>query len=163
MIGGNYYFSRGIVQVNVLNDNGPCRYRHDNQALPSVLTHGNEVHNVARIREPRHDRFLSWRGSNAFVERGRPARQFLRRQDGRAVQRLDDSDRRYRPRPEPTTRRDTGGNLQNNFAQITNLDSYDIIIVAGDYIARTGSTSTNIVLDSDVAKTVSSRMTPPAV
>ncbi|MGO4816196.1 hypothetical protein AB4156_42570, partial [Cupriavidus sp. 2MCAB6] len=45
IVGGNYFFSRGIAQVNVLVDNDHVDVAVDGTLAPLVQSHGNEVHN----------------------------------------------------------------------------------------------------------------------
>lgn len=152
MIGGNYYFSRGIVQINVLTDNDYVNIAHSDGVTPSIWTNGNEVHNVADFVT--HEMTASYRGAagtpfwNVDVLHGN----FYDVKTVIQFNGLDDSDRTVQKMAKTYFQTQTGGAEQANIAQITNLDYYDVIIIGGDYHRADWIYQYNILLDSDYAK-----------
>jgi hypothetical protein len=132
MIGGNYYFSRGIVQVNVLVDNAHVDVT-TNQSVPAIATEGNEVHNVAEFIN--HSITASYHGATATPTWSVDVLQgnFYDVKSVVQFNGLDDSDRVVQATAGTYYEADTGHNQQINLAQVTNIDSYDLIIVGGDY------------------------------
>jgi len=151
IVGGNYYFSRGIVQVNVLVDNDHIDIAK-NQSAPSVSTEGNEVHNVAEFVN--HDITASYHGAAATPTWSADVLQgnFYDVKSVVQFNGLDDSDRVVQATAGTFYEADTGHNQQINLAQITNLDSYDVIIVGGDYHRADWIYQYNVMLASSAVQ-----------
>ena len=60
-VGGDYFYSRGIVQVNILVDNDDVDIAVAEDLSPIVKTAGNEVHNIAEFIT--HESTISVRGA----------------------------------------------------------------------------------------------------
>ncbi|RDJ22205.1 hypothetical protein DWF00_23420 [Bosea caraganae] len=152
MVGGNHYFSRGIVQVNVLTDNDHVDIAVAGALRPLVVTGGNEVHNIAEFVT--HVMSASVHGAAATplwsvdVMPG----DFYDVRSLFQINDLDDSDRIVQAESGTYVDLSTGGNQQINLAEIRGIDSYDIIIVRGDYYRADWIYQYNIVLDSDHAR-----------
>lgn len=151
MVGGNHYLSRGIVQVNVLTDSDHVDIAVAGALQPSVITGGNEVHNVAEFIT--HVMTASVRGAantplwSIDVMPGDfyDVRSIIQIND------LDDSDRVVQAEAGTYLDLRTGENQQLNLAEVRGIDSYDVIIVLGDYYRADWIYQYNIVLDSDHA------------
>ncbi|HEV7256221.1 MAG TPA: hypothetical protein VGN82_00445 [Bosea sp. (in: a-proteobacteria)] len=155
IVGGDYFFSRGIVQVNILTDSDHVDIARPDDALPDVRTSGNEVHNVAEFVT--HDIIVVHQGAA-----GTPRWQidvfkgdFY---DVKAIVQfngLDDNDRTVQTTENTLFDAKTGGNEQTNLAQVYGFDHYDIIMIRGDFHRVDWIFQYNIVLDSDAAKLLS--------
>lgn len=152
MVGGNHYLSRGIVQVNVLTDSDHVDIAIAGALQPLVVTHGNEVHNVAEFIT--HVMTASVRGAagtplwSVDVMPG----DFYDVRSLTQINGLNDSDRVVQAESGTYLDLRTGGNQQINLAEVRGIDSYDIIIVGGDYYRADWIYQYNIVLDSDDAR-----------
>lgn len=152
MVGGDHYFSRGIVQVNVLVDSDHVDVAVVGAMQPSVTTGGNEVHNVAELIT--HVMTASVRGAagtplwSVDVISG----DFYDVRSITQLNTLDDSDRVVQAESGTYFDLRTGENEQVNLAQVRGLDYYGVIIVGGDYYRADWIYQYNIVLDSDQAK-----------
>jgi hypothetical protein len=152
IVGGDSYFSRGIVQVNVLTDSDHVDIAVDGALTARALTGGNEVHNVAEFIT--HVMIASPNGaaatphwsidimSGSFYD----VKTIVQFND------LNDSDRIVQAEQGTYFDVKSGGNEQLNLAKVFGLDSYDIIIIGGDYHRADWIFQYNIVLDSDSAK-----------
>ncbi len=155
MIGGDYFFSRGIVQVNILTDSDRVDIARSVSASPFVRADGNQVHNIAEFVV--HDIALAHRGAAATphwqvdVFRG----DFYDVKSVVQFNGLDDNDRSVQVTAGTYFDARTGGNDQDNLAKVSGFDSYDIIIVGGSYHRADWIFQYNVMLDSDVAKIVS--------
>lgn len=152
MVGGNYYFSRGIVQVNVLVDSDHVDIAVAGALQPSVTTAGNEVHNVAEFIA--HVMTASVRGAagtplwSVDVMPG----DFYDVRSITQLNTLDDSDRIVQAESGTYFDLRSGENQQVNLAEVQGLDSYDIIVIGGDYYRADWIYQYNIVLDPDDAR-----------
>lgn len=152
IVGGDYFYSRGIVQVNVLVDSDRVDIAVNGTLKPNVSTQGNEVHNVAEFVTHR----MTVEPNGAA---GTPAWK-VSTFDGNfydvksivQFNALDDSDRVVQAESGTYFDINTGANLQYNLAQVTGLSDYDVIIIGGDYHRADWIYQYNILLDSDLAK-----------
>lgn len=152
MVSGDYFYSHGIVQVNVLVDNDHVDIAVASDLNPIVKTAGNEVHNIAEFIT--HESTISVRGAAAtshWVVDVMPADFY----DVKTVVQfngLDDNDRVVQAEGGTYFNLGTGENQQFNLAKVSGIDSYDIIIIGGDYHRADWIYQYNIVLDPDYAK-----------
>ena len=150
IVGEDYVFSKGIVQVNILTDSDHVDIATSGIGMPTVFGGGNEVHNIAEFR---HESFNSspngaaatanwqvdvYRGSFYDVK---SLYQFNNMIDGDTVTQATSG---------IYASFQTGQNGQTNFAQVSGLDSYDLIIITGSYHRADWIYQYNIVLDVDV-------------
>ncbi|MGO4676006.1 hypothetical protein AB4Z40_24175 [Bosea sp. 2YAB26] len=152
IVGGNYFFSRGIAQVNVLVDNDHVDVAVDGTLAPLVQSHGNEVHNIAEFAT--HTMTIAPNGAAAtpFWSVDVMPGSFYDVKSVIQFNGLNDSDRIVQAENGTYFDVKSGENAQLNLAQITGLDSYDIIIIGGNYHRADWIYQYNIVLDSDSAK-----------
>lgn len=155
IVGGDYFFSRGIVQVNILTDSDHVDIARPDASEPDVRTAGNQLHNVAEFVT--HEITIGHQGAagtpkwhvdvfnGAFYD-VKTIVQF----NG-----LDDNDRTVQTTEHTLFDARTGANEQSNFAQIYGLGGYDVVIIGGDYHRVDWIFQYNIVLDNDVAKLLS--------
>lgn len=152
MIGGDHFFSRGIIQVNILTDSDHVDIAVEGALAPTVVTQENEVHNVAEFVT--HVMTASVRGAAATplwsidVMPG----DFYDIKSIRQINDLNDNDRTVQAEDGTYFDLKTGGNEQVNLTEVRGVDSYDIIIVTGDYYRADWIYQYNIVLDPDSAK-----------
>jgi hypothetical protein len=152
VVGGDYFYSRGIVQVNVLVDNDHVDLALSDAMAPVVRTDGNEVHNIAEFVT--HLSTASVRGAS-----GTPlwsvdviAGDFYDVKSVVQFNGLDDSDRVAQASSGTYFDLRAGANQQVNLTEIYGADSYDIIIIGGDYHRADWIYQYNIMLDPDMAK-----------
>jgi len=152
IVGGNSYFSRGIVQVNVLTDNDHVDIAIDGALTASALTTNNEMHNVAEFIT--HVMTGSPNGAAATPHWSIDVMSGSFYDVKTVVQfnDLNDSDRIVQAEQGTYFDVKSGGNEQLNLAKVYGFDSYDIIIIGGDYHRADWIFQYNIVLDSDSAK-----------
>lgn len=152
IVGGDAFFSRGIVQVNILTDNDHVDIAIGGAATVGVASSGNEVHNIAEFVT--HDMTAHYSGAAAtpYWHVDTLAGNFYDVKTLVQFNGLDDSDRTVQASEGAYYEARTGLNGQGNFALVQNLDHYDIIIIAGDYHRADWIFQYNIMLDSDVAK-----------
>lgn len=155
IIGGDYFFSRAIVQVNVLTDADHVDIARADEASPTVRTGQNAVHNVAEFVT--HDITVSHQGAantprwEVDVFKG----DFYDLKLVVQFNGLDDNDRTVQATAGTYFDARTGANGQVNLVEVYGADSYDIIIVGGSYHRADWIFQYNIVLDSDVVKILS--------
>lgn len=155
IVGGDYFFSRGIVQVNILTDSDHVDIARPDGTEPDIRTDGNQLHNVAEFVT--YDITIGHRGAagtpkwHVDVFRG----DFYDVKTVVQFNGLDDNDRTVQTTENTLFDAKTGANGQYNLAEVFGLDEYDIIIIRGDYHRADWIFQYNIVLDSDVAKLLS--------
>lgn len=152
MVGGDYFYSRGIVQANILVDNDHVDIAVSGTLDPVVKTQGNEVHNIAEFIT--HQSTIDVRGAAGTshwvvdVLSG----DFY---DVKAIVQfngLDDNDRTVQSESGVYYNLGTGGNEQINLTKIYGIADYDIIIIGGNYHRADWIYQYNIMLDPDSAK-----------
>lgn len=152
MVGGDYFYSRGIVQVNILVDNDHVDIAVAGELSPIVKTAGNEVHNIADFIT--HESTMSVRGAAGtphWVVDVMPGDFY----DVKSIVQfngLDDNDRTVQAEGGTYFNLGTGENLQINLTKVLGFDSYDIIIIGGNYHRADWIYQYNIMLDPDYAK-----------
>lgn len=152
MVGGDYFYSRGIVQVNILVDNDHVDIAVAGDLSPIVKTAGNEAHNIAEFIT--HESTISVRGAAGtphWVVDVMPGDFY----DVRSIVQfngLDDNDRTVQAEGGTYFNLGTGENLQINLTKVFGIDSYDIIIIGGNYHRADWIYQYNIMLDPDYAK-----------
>jgi hypothetical protein len=151
VVAGDYFYSRGIVQVNILVDNDHVDIATAGDLSPVVRTAGNEVHNIAEFVT--HQSTVEVRGAAATphwvvdVMSG----DFYDVKSIVQFNGLDDNDRTVQADSGTYFNLGTGENQQINLTKITGIDSYDIIVIGGDYHRADWIYQYNIVLDPDYA------------
>jgi hypothetical protein len=151
MVGGNYFYSRGIVQANVLVDNDTVDVAVSGQLSPQVQTGGNEVHNIAEFIT--HQSTIAVRGAAATphwtidVVQG----DFYDVKSIVQFNGMDDNDRTVQAESGTYYNLGTGGNKQINLTEVTGFDRYDIIVIGGDYHRANWIYQYNIMVDPDYA------------
>jgi hypothetical protein len=151
MVGGDYFYSRGIVQVNILVDNDHVDIAVAGDLSPIAKTAGNEVHNIAEFIT--HESTISVRGAAGtphWVVDVMPGDFY----DVKSIVQfngLDDNDRTVQAEGGTYFNLGTGENLQINLTKVFGIDSYDIIIIGGDYHRADWIYQYNIMLDPDYA------------
>lgn len=155
MVSGDYFFSRGIVQVNILTDSDHVDIARPDGSQPDIRTSGNQVHNVAEFVS--HEVVVVHQGAA-----GTPRWQvdvfkgdFYDVKTVVQFNGLDDNDRTVQTTENTLFDAKTGANEQTNLAEVYGFDHYDIIIIRGDFHRVDWIFQYNIVLDSDVAKLLS--------
>lgn len=152
IVGGDSFFSRGIVQVNVLVDSDHVDVAISGALKPAIQTQGNAVHNIAEFTthliasEPN-----GAAATPAWSVDIMPGSFY----DVKSIVQfngLDDSDRIVQAESGTYFEVKSGENSQINLAKISGLDSYDVIIIGGNYHRADWIYQYNIVLDSDIAK-----------
>ncbi|WP_306226134.1 hypothetical protein [Bosea beijingensis] len=152
MVGGDYFYSRGIVQVNILVDNDQVDIAVAGDLSPIAKTAGNEVHNIAEFIT--HESTISVRGAAGtpqWVVDVTPGDFY----DVKSIVQfngLDDNDRTVQAGGGTYFNLGTGENQQLNLTKIFGVDRYDIIIIGGDYHRADWIYQYNIMLDPDSAK-----------
>lgn len=151
-VGGDYFYSRGIVQVNILVDNDDVDIAVAGDLSPIVKTAGNEVHNIAEFIT--HESTISVRGAA-----GTPhwvvdvmSGDFYDVKSIVQFNGLDDNDRTVQAEGGTYFNLGTGENLQINLTKVFGFDSYDIIIIGGNYHRADWIYQYNVMLDPDSAK-----------
>ncbi|GAU81468.1 hypothetical protein [Bosea sp. BIWAKO-01] len=152
IVGGNYFFSRGIAQVNVLVDNDHVDVAVDGALTPLVQTHGNEVHNIAEFATNTMTIAPNGAAATPFWSVDVMPGSFYDVKSVVQFNGLNDSDRIVQAENGTYFDVKSGENAQLNLALLTGLDSYDIIIIGGDYHRADWIYQYNIVLDPDSAK-----------
>ncbi|MCA0419186.1 MAG: hypothetical protein LCH80_10765 [Proteobacteria bacterium] len=152
MVGGDYFYSRGIVQVNILVDNDDVDIAVAGELSPIVKTAGNEVHNIAEFIT--HESTIGVRGAAGtphWVVDVMPGDFY----DVKSIVQfngLDDNDRTVQAEGDTYFNLGTGENLQINLTKVLGFDTYDIIIIGGNYHRADWIYQYNIMLDPDSAK-----------
>ena len=152
MVGGDYFYSRGIVQVNILVDNDQVDIAVSGALSPVVKTQGNEVHNIAEFLT--HESTIEVRGAAATphwvvdVLSG----DFYDVKSIVQFNGLDDNDRTVQAEAGTYFNAHTGGNEQFNLAKVYGLADYDVIVIGGNYHRADWIYQYNIVLDPDYSK-----------
>lgn len=151
MVGGDYFYSRGIVQVNILVDNDHVDIAVAGDLSPIVKTAGNEAHNIAEFIT--HESTIAVRGAAStphWVVDVMPGNFY----DVKSIVQfngLDDNDRTVQAESGTYFDLGTGENQQINLTKIFGIDTYDIIIIGGNYHRADWIYQYNIVLDPDYA------------
>jgi hypothetical protein len=151
MVGGDYFYSRGIVQVNILVDNDHVDIAVAGDLSPVVKTAGNEAHNIAEFIT--HESTFAVRGAAGtphWVVDVMPGDFY----DVKSIVQfngLDDNDRTVQAEGGTYFDLGTGENQQLNLTKIYGFDTYDIIIIGGNYHRADWIYQYNIMLDPDYA------------
>ncbi|MCU4181191.1 hypothetical protein [Bosea sp. BH3] len=152
IVGGDYFYSRGIVQANILVDNDHVDIAVSGALDPIVKTQGNEAHNIADFIT--HESTIEVRGAAATphwvvdVMNG----DFYDVKSVVQFNGLDDNDRTVQAESGVYFHLETGENLQLNLTKIYGIADYDIIIIGGNYHRSDWIYQYNIMLDPDSAK-----------
>lgn len=152
MVGGDYFYSRGIVQANILVDNDHVDIAASGAVAPVVATQSNEVHNIAEFVT--HASTLDVRGAagtshwvvDVFSGDFYDVKSIVQ------FNGLNDSDRTVQAESGVYANLETGANQQMNLTKIANFADYDIIVIGGDYHRADWIYQYNIMLDPDTAK-----------
>lgn len=152
MVGGDYYYSRGIVQVNILVDNDHVDIAVEGTLSPLVQTNGNEVHNIAEFVT--HLSLVDVGGAAATPRWSVDVIEgdFYDVKSVIQFNDLNDNDRVVQAESGTYFDLRTGENQQLNLTEIYGFDTYDIIIIGGNYYRSDWIYQYNIVLDPDNAK-----------
>ena len=152
IVGGDAFFSRGIVQVNILTDSDHVDIAIEGAGSVGVFTTDNQLHNIAEFVT--HDMTARYSGAAAtpYWHVDTLAGNFYDVKTLVQFNGLEDGDRTVQASEGAYFEAKTGLNGQVNYAMVTSLDQYDIIIIAGDYHRADWIFQYNIMLDSDVAK-----------
>lgn len=152
IVSGDYFFSRGIVQVNVLTDSDTLDIAWQGSHLPTANAGGNVAYNIANFVT--HQMTQTAGGASAtpnwvihYVEGDLFDMRSLQQ-----INSLQDNDRITQAEAGTYFRLGTGENEQGNFARVVGLDNYDIIIIGGNYHRADWIYQYNIVYDVDSAK-----------
>jgi hypothetical protein len=155
IVGGDYVFSQGIVQVNILTDSDHVNIATSGMGMPAVFSSGNEVHNIAEFR---HVSFNTV-GNGAAVTANWQVDIFKADfYDVKAIYQFNnmiDGDTVTQATSGIFSSFQTGQNEQANLVQLSGLDSYDLIIITGSYHRANWICQYNIVLDVDVVNMLS--------
>lgn len=151
MVGGDYYYSRGIVQANILVDNDRFDVAVSGALDPTVQTAGNEAHNIAEFVV--HVSTIEVQGAAATPHWAIDLvlGDFYDVKAVIQINGLDDSDRTVQAESGTYYNLGTGANQQLNLAEIYGIERYDIIIIGGDYHRGDWIYQYNIMLDPDYA------------
>jgi hypothetical protein len=155
IVGGDYVFSQGIVQVNVLTDSDHIDIATSAAGMPNVFGSGNEVHNIAEFR---HESFNTVFGGAAATGKWQVDVFKADFYDVKAVYQFNnmiDGDTVTQATSGIYSSFQTGQNEQTNLVQMTGLDSYDLIIITGSYHRADWIYQYNIVLDVDFVNMLS--------
>ena len=151
MVGGDYYYSRGIVQANILVDNDHVDVAVSGALDPALQTAGNEAHNIAEFVV--HVSTIEVQGAAATPHWviDIVAGDFYDVKAVVQINGLDDNDRTVQAESGTYYNLGTGANQQLNLAEIYGIERYDIIIIGGDYHRGDWIYQYNIMLDPDYA------------
>lgn len=152
MVGGDYFYSRGIVQTNILVDNDHVDVAVAGSLSPVIGTHGNEVHNIAEFVT--HHSTIDVKGAAATPHWSVDviSGDFYDIKSVVQFNSLDDNDRTVQAEAGTYFDLRTGGNEQLNLAKIRGAADYDVIVIGGNYHRADWIYQYNIVLDPDYAK-----------
>jgi len=152
MIGGDHFFSRGIVQVNILTDSDHVDIAVEGTLAPTVVTQENAAYNVAEFVT--HVMTASVHGAAAtpLWSIDLMPGDFYDIKSIRQINDLNDNDRTVQAEDGTYFDLKTGGNAQVNLTEVHGVDSYDMIVVMGNYYRADWIYQYNIVLDPDSAK-----------
>lgn len=151
MVGGDYYYSRGIVQANILVDNDHVDIAASGTLSPTVATSGNELHNIAEFVT--HQSTVEVKGAAATphwtidIVSG----DFYDIKSVVQFNGLDDNDRTVQAEGGTYFDVRTGENEQLNLVKIYGDADYDVIVISGDYHRADWIYQYNIMLDPDYA------------
>jgi hypothetical protein len=149
IVGGDHFFSKAIVQVNVLTDSDHVSLTTGKEALPTLIAAGNEVHNVAEfVHEETTGIFRGAAGTPRWqvdVANG----DFIDFKSIKQFNGLDDNDTTYQSVSGTFFNLQTGLNEQMNLVNVFGLNAYDVIIIAGNYHQADWIFQYNIMIDSD--------------
>lgn len=151
MVGGDYFYSRGIVQTNILIDNDHVDIAVYGALDPVVSSTGNQTHNIAEFVV--HVSTIDVQGAAATAHWviDVVVSDFYDVKTIVQFNGLDDNDRTVQAESGTYYNLETGANQQLNLAAIYGIERYDIIIIAGDYYRSDWIYQYNIMLDPDYA------------
>jgi hypothetical protein len=155
IVGGDYVFSQGIVQINVLTDSDHIDIATSGAGMPNVFGSGNEVHNIAEFR---HESFNTVSGGAAATANWQVDVFKADFYDVKAIYQFNnmlDGDTVTQATSGVFSSFQTGQNEQTNLVQMSGLDSYDLIIITGSYHRANWIYQYNVVLDVDVVNMLS--------
>lgn len=149
IVGGDYFYSQGVVQINILVDGDHIDIASAGNGFASLFSAGNAVHNIAEFR---HEE-MSAKASGAVatpnwkvdVFRG----DFYDIKSLYQYNNLIDGDRTVQSNSGVFSSFETGANEQINLARIADIGFYDLIIIEGNYHRANWIAQYNIVLDVD--------------
>jgi hypothetical protein len=150
IIGENYYFTKAIIQVNILTntDHVDISAPDANAFANSIFTHGNEVHNAADFVTHAFRGTYHGAASTYTWQVDTVAGNFY---DVRSVDQINNMvGGTSAVQVAHNTYFDlaSGHNEQGNFANIKGLDNYDLIVVKGSYHQADLIYQNNIVLNN---------------
>jgi hypothetical protein len=150
IVGGDHFFSKAIVQVNVLTDSDHISLTTGNTAaLPSLITAGNEVHNVAEFVHEETTGIFRGAASTPRWQVDVVKGDFIDFKSITQTNGLDDNDTTYQSVSGTFFNLQTGLNEQVNLVNVFGLNAYDVIIIAGDYHQADWIFQYNIMIDCD--------------
>lgn len=152
MVGGDYFYSRGIVQMNILVDNDHVDVAVAGTLSPVIETHGNEVHNIAEFVTHHATIDVKGAASTPHWSVDVVSGDFYDVKSVVQFNSLDDNDRTVQAEAGTYFNLGTGGNEQLNLAKIQGIADYDVIVIGGNYHRADWIYQYNIVLDPDYAK-----------
>jgi hypothetical protein len=149
IIGGDYYFTKAIIQVNVLsnNDHVDVASPDANAFANSIFTHGNEVHNVADFITHAFTGTYHGAASTYSWKVDTVAGNFYDVRSVDQVNNMMSSTSDIQVAHNTYFDFSSGHNQQGNFANIQGLDDYDLIVIKGSYHQADLIYQTNIVLN----------------
>ncbi len=149
IIGGDYYFTKAIIQVNVLsnNDHVDVAAPDANAFANSIFTHGNEVHNVADFITHAFSGTYHGAASTYSWQVDTVAGNFYDVRSVDQVNNMISSTSDVQVAHNTYFDFASGHNQQGNFANIQGLDNYDLIVIKGSYHQADLIYQTNIVLN----------------
>ncbi len=155
IVDGDYVFSQGIVQVNILTDSDHVDIATSGIGMPAVLSAGNEVHNIAEFRHESFNTNANGATATASWQVDVFKADFY---DVKAIYQFNnmiDGDTVVQATSGIFSAFQTGQNEQTNLMQMSGLESYDLIIINGNYHRANWIYQYNIVLDVDVVSMLS--------
>lgn len=155
VVGGDYFYSRGIVQVNVLVDDDFVDVAVAGGLRPLVQTQGNEVHNIAEFVTHLSDANVRGAASTPLWSVDVVSGDFYDVKTLVQFNDLNDNDRTVQGESGTYFDLKTGANQQLNLTKIYGLDSYDIIVIGGNYNRADWIYQYNVILDTDSVKILS--------
>ncbi|QEL25719.1 hypothetical protein FQV39_26295 [Bosea sp. F3-2] len=152
MVGGDYFYSRGIVQLNILVDNDHVDVAVAGALTPAIETHGNDAHNIAEFVT--HHATIDVKGAAATPHWSVDviSGEFYDIKSIVQFNSLDDNDRTVQAEAGTYFNLHTGENEQLNLAKIRGIADYDVIVIDGNYHRADWIYQYNILLDPDYAK-----------
>jgi hypothetical protein len=149
IVGGDHFFTKAIVQVNILTDSDHVSLTTGNTALATLMTAGNEVHNVAEFVHEETTGIFRGAANTPRWQVDVVNGDFIDFKSIKQINGLDDNDTTYQSVSGTFFNLQTGLNEQVNLVNVFGLNAYDVIIIAGDYHQADWIFQYNIMIDSD--------------